>query len=97
MKITDKSSGSDDKVKMKQQDTVTNERPPSVVFLVKNGVANVVHVKTGISSNAHVEVVEGLNENDEVVSGSFRAISKDLEDGKKILIENGSKNSASKP
>lgn len=95
MKSTEKSGGSDDKVKMKQQDTVTNERPPSVVFLVKNGVANVMHVKTGISSNAHVEILEGLNENDEVVSGSFRAISKDLEDGKKIMIENGNKNSTS--
>jgi HlyD family secretion protein len=59
-----------------------------MVFAVKNGVAKMVKVKTGISSNSYVEILDGLNEGDEVVSGSFRAISKDLEDGKKVKVDN---------
>jgi len=41
-------------------------------------------VKTGISDETHWEIVEGLKEGDEIVSGGFRAISRDLDDGKKI-------------
>lgn len=41
-------------------------------------------VKRGISDDSHVEIVEGLNEGIEVVSGGYKAINRDLEDGKKI-------------
>jgi HlyD family secretion protein len=41
-------------------------------------------VKTGISDETRWEIVEGLKEGDEIVSGGFRAISRDLDDGKKI-------------
>lgn len=35
-------------------------------------------VKVGISSEDHYEILEGLNEGDEIVTGSYRAISRDL-------------------
>jgi len=41
-------------------------------------------VKIGISNDDYWEVTDGLKEGDEVVSGGYRAISRDLEDGKKI-------------
>jgi HlyD family secretion protein len=55
-----------------------------VVFVVDGDHVKTVPVKTGISDETHWEIVEGLKEGDEVVSGGFRAISRDLEDGKKI-------------
>jgi HlyD family secretion protein len=43
-----------------------------------------VPVKIGISDDNYWEITEGLTEGQEVVSGSFKAITRELEDGKKI-------------
>jgi HlyD family secretion protein len=43
-----------------------------------------VPVKRGINDDAHSEIIEGLTEGQEIVSGGFKAISRELEDGKKI-------------
>jgi HlyD family secretion protein len=65
---------------------------PTVVFTVdKGGVAKLVHVRTGISDNAYVEVLDGLKGDEEVVKGNFRAVSKDLEDKKKVKVDNTGK------
>jgi HlyD family secretion protein len=67
------------------------ERPPSVVF-VKNGIkAKMVKVKTGISDNGYIEVIEGLKEGDEIISGSYMAISKELQDGSMIKTDTSAK------
>ena len=58
-----------------------------VVFVVENGKAKMVTVKRGIADETHVEIVEGLEEGKEVVSGSFKAISRELEDGSKVKVE----------
>ena len=55
-----------------------------VVFVVEGDHVKMVPVKTGISDESRWEIVEGLKEGDEVVSGGFRAISRDLDDGKKV-------------
>jgi len=55
-----------------------------VVFVVDGDHVKMVPVKTGLSDDTHWEIVEGLKEGDEIVSGDFRAISHDLDDGKKI-------------
>ncbi len=55
-----------------------------VVFVVEGDHVKMTPVKTGISDETHWEIVEGLKEGDEIVSGGFRAISRDLDDGKKI-------------
>ena len=36
-------------------------------------------VKVGISSETHYEIKSGIREGDRIVTGSFKAISKDLE------------------
>ena len=43
-----------------------------------------VPVKRGIGDDAYVEIVEGLSEGQEVISGGYKAISRELEEGKKI-------------
>ena len=59
-------------------------KPIEVVFAVNGEHAKMVPVKIGISDDSYWEITDGLKEGDEIVSGGFRAISRDLEDGKKI-------------
>jgi len=59
-----------------------------IVFIVKDGKVEARQVKTGIQSNSHIEILEGLSEGDEVVTGSYRAISKDLENGAAVSVKN---------
>jgi HlyD family secretion protein len=59
-----------------------------VVFCVEGGKAVARQVKTGIQSDELIEILEGLREGEEVVTGSYRAISKDLENGAVVRINN---------
>jgi len=59
-------------------------KPLEVVFLMDGEHAKMVPVKIGISDDNYWEVTDGLKEGEEVISGGYRAISRDLEDGKKI-------------
>jgi HlyD family secretion protein len=59
-------------------------KPIEVVFSVNGERAKMVPVKIGISDDTYWEITEGLKEGDEIVSGGFRAISRDLEEGKKV-------------
>jgi HlyD family secretion protein len=60
------------------------EKPVEVVFLVNNDHVKCAPVKIGIGDDNYWEITDGLKEGDEVVIGNYRAISKDLDDGKKI-------------
>lgn len=62
------------------------EKPIEVVFLKNGERAKMIPVKLGISDDSYWEVTQGLQEGQEVVSGGYRAISRDLEDGKKVKI-----------
>jgi HlyD family secretion protein len=62
-----------------------------VVFCVEAGKAVAHQVKTGIQSDERIEILEGLKEGDVVVSGSYRAISKDLDNGAVVRINNDKK------
>ena len=62
-----------------------------VVFVIENGKAQARQVKTGIQSDELIEILDGLKEGEEVVSGSYRAISKDLENGAVVKINNEKK------
>jgi HlyD family secretion protein len=59
-------------------------KPVEVVFVLEGDHAKMAPVKIGISDDNYWEVTEGLTEGQEVVSGSFKAITRELEDGKKI-------------
>ena len=61
-------------------------KPVEVVFVVENNRAKMVPVKRGISDDNYVEITEGLKENQEVVSGSYKAINRELEDGKEVVV-----------
>ncbi len=60
-----------------------------VVFCIENGKAIAKQVKTGIQSDDLIEIVDGVKLGDEIVTGSYRAISKDLENGAGVTIGKG--------
>jgi HlyD family secretion protein len=58
-----------------------------IVFLVDGERAKKASVKTGISDDTHIQIIEGLKDGQEVVSGGYKAISRELDDGKKVKRE----------
>ncbi len=66
-----------------------------VVFVVEDGKAVAKQVKTGIQSDDAIEIKSGLKEGETVVSGSYRAISRDLDVGEDVTVKPaGSKDGA---
>jgi HlyD family secretion protein len=61
-------------------------KPIEVVFVVEGDHVKMVPVKRGISDDNYVEILEGPKEGEEVVSGGYKAINRDLEDGKKVIV-----------
>lgn len=59
-----------------------------VVFVVKEGRASRSEVETGISDNTHIQILSGISAGDEIVIGSYRTLSKELEDGDKVRVNN---------
>lgn len=63
-----------------------NETFVRVVFVVDaDNKAHIHRVKTGISSESLIEIVQGLKEGDRVVSGPYRTLSKELNDGDRVI------------
>jgi HlyD family secretion protein len=60
-----------------------------IVFCVEeDGRVVARQVKTGIQSNDMIEVISGIEVDEVVVTGSYRAISTDLENGAEVAINN---------
>jgi HlyD family secretion protein len=55
-----------------------------IVFAVRGDHVDAVPVKIGICDDNYWEITDGLTNGQEIVSGGYRAISRDLDDGKKI-------------
>ncbi len=62
-------------------------KPQEVVFVVKGNHAKMVKVKSGISDEDYIEIKEGLKEGEKVITGPYKAVSRELQDGTKILVE----------
>jgi HlyD family secretion protein len=60
------------------------KKPAEVVFVLGSDYVHQKPVKRGISDDSYVEITEGLEEGQEVVSGGYKAINRELEDGRKI-------------
>jgi HlyD family secretion protein len=59
-------------------------KPSEVVFVVEGDHAKQSPVKIGISDSDYWEITDGLKEGQEIVSGGYKAVNRELEDGKKI-------------
>ncbi len=64
-----------------------DDKPIEVVFLRDGDKVKMVPVERGISNDDYVEILKGLQENVEIISGGYKAINRELEDGKKIVVE----------
>jgi HlyD family secretion protein len=67
----------------------STNRLVEVVFLKEGDTAKMVPVKRGISDQYYLEITDGLKGGEDVISGTYKAINRDLEDGKKIIIGKG--------
>ena len=72
----------------KEKITKSNE----VVFLIKNGKAKMVEVETGLSDDNYISIIKGLDGGEDVVSGSYKAISRELNDGLQVRVEEKNSN-----
>jgi HlyD family secretion protein len=63
-----------------------DNKPIEVLFVREGDAVKMIPVKRGISDDTHVEILEGLQEGQEVISGGYKAINRDLDDGKKITV-----------
>mgnify|MGYP000577926015 CR=1 FL=1 len=70
------------------RDETEKDKPQEVVFIVRDGRARKMPVEIGISSDTHIEIVEGLDEGMKVVKGSYRAISRELNDSTQVRVDN---------
>lgn len=91
---------SNEDVKRKSDENLKKkEKPKEVVFIVDEGSPSkvkMVQVKTGISDDKYIEVLEGIQPDQVVVKGPYKAISKELEEGSVIKIDNEIKKKTSK-
>ncbi|HEX9252822.1 MAG TPA: efflux RND transporter periplasmic adaptor subunit, partial [Ignavibacteriaceae bacterium] len=85
-KMVEEGSGDDfQQVKEVKKEKITKTQ--EVVFLIKDGKAKKVDVETGLSDDNYIAITKGLEGGEEVVSGSYKAISRDLNDGSKVRVE----------
>ncbi len=70
--------------------TGAKKKLSSVVFINNNGKASMVPVTTGISDNGYIEIESGLSEGTPVITGSFQAITKELENNTPIKVNSTS-------
>jgi HlyD family secretion protein len=61
-------------------------KPDKVVFVIKDGKAEMRVVRTGIASRTDVEILEGLNEGETIVDGPYRTLARELKDGQAVKV-----------
>ena len=75
----------------------TTNKVQEIVFIMdKNNKVKKVDVTTGISDDNYIEIKKGLSSGEEVVSGSYRAISRELENGSTVKKEEQQKSISEK-
>ena len=66
-------------------------KPVEVIFQRTGDTVKQVAVKRGINDDNYVEILSGVTEGIEVVSGGYKAINRELEDGKTVKVDNEKK------
>ncbi len=87
-KVAKERSGNDLEVVQEREEAKrTIESLLRVVFVRKGDKVEMRKVETGITDNSHMEIKSGVKAGEEVISGSYKAISSQLKDGAKIMIQ----------
>jgi HlyD family secretion protein len=59
-------------------------KPSKVVFVIKDGKAEMRAVRTGIASRTDVEILDGLAEGETIVAGPYRTLARELNEGQAV-------------
>ena len=79
----------EDVASAEQRFTADDDGFVEIVFVVDNdGQVKARQVETGIQSDDLIEVISGVEEGEHVVTGSYRAISSDLQNGAQVRVNN---------
>ncbi len=86
------SSGDDSEVELNKGKQAAGEKIAKakqhrVVFVKTNDTVRQREVETGLADNTDIEIKSGVQPGDEIVSGPYRAISRLLKDGAKVMLE----------
>jgi HlyD family secretion protein len=92
----DADAGGENIAKKDKPKKETANKPVEVVFVVDGAKSKMVKVARGISDENYSEIRDGLEEGAEIVSGSYKAINRELEDGKLIKVDNEKRKPAEK-
>jgi HlyD family secretion protein len=81
-----------DDVKRKSEENLKKKiKPKEVVFIVEEGSpqkVKMVIIKTGISDDKYIEVIDGIQPDAVIVKGPYKSISKELEEGTIVKVDN---------
>jgi HlyD family secretion protein len=61
-------------------------KPVKVVFVVKDGKAEMREVRTGIASRTDIEILEGIKEGETIVDGPYRTLARELQEGQGVKV-----------
>jgi HlyD family secretion protein len=76
------------KVKKDKDNSFSKNEPPSPVVFAKEGNRAIMKkVEIGISDRGFIEVLSGLEEGMEIITGSYRAVSKEIQDSSEVKLE----------
>ena len=67
------------------------EEIQEIVFVHSADTVAVANVTTGVQDDDYIQVKSGLTEGDKIVIGPYAAISRKLEEGKKVYIKKDEK------
>jgi len=77
--------------RISEENLKKKEKAREVVFIIEDGKpqkVKMVEVKTGISNDKYIEILEGLQPDQEIVKGPYKTISKELENGSIVKVDN---------
>lgn len=66
---------------------IVSVKPQEVVFVVDGNKARLKKITTGLSDDNYIEVKSGLKDGQQIISGNYKAISRELNDGSNIKLE----------
>jgi len=73
--------------KKKEKKKEVEENIQEVVFVMEADTARMVQVKTGIQDDKYIQILDGLTEEMEIIEGPYSVVSKKLEQGEELRVE----------
>jgi HlyD family secretion protein len=84
----DKKKGKGKAKKVNQKSSDSDDDLVEIVFVIKADTVDLVTVKTGIQDDEYIQILSGLSEGETIVTGPYSAVSRKLEQGDTVEIDN---------